>query len=213
MALELIGRKVKMGNVFRDDGTRLTVTFVELVPLTVTQVKREDGPDGYSAIQVGWDPVPGHRLTRAEVGHQKSREGMPFRRLTEMRVDDPSGFEVNQRLGFDAVGVGDTVDVVGTSKGRGFAGGMKRHHFHGQSGSHGTSKVHRKPMSSGATDAARVFKGTRKPGHMGASGVTVKNLEVVLLDEESGIMAVRGAVPGPSGSLLRIVPRRAGSEA
>jgi large subunit ribosomal protein L3 len=208
MVLELMGRKVRMGNIFRDDGARVPVTFVELIPLTVTRVKREDGPDGYSAIQVGWDPVPGHKLTRAEVGHQKNKEGMPFRRLAEMRVDDPSGYKLNQRIGFDMVGIGDRIDVVGTSKGRGFAGGMKRHHFHGQSGSHGTSKVHRKPMSSGATDAARVFRGTRKPGHMGASGVTVRNLEVVMLDEKSGIMAIKGAVPGPSGGLLRIIPRK-----
>lgn len=202
-----------MGNLFQEDGTRVPVTFLELVPLTVTQVKRKDGRDGYSAVQVGWDRVPGHRLTRPQLGHLKSIKGMPFRRLQEMRVDNADAFQVSQELDFDILKVGDRVDVVGTSKGRGFAGGMKRHHFHGQSSSHGTSKVHRKPMSSGATDAARVFRGTKKPGHMGASGCTVKNLEVMLLDDEAGIIALKGAVPGPSGGILRIIPRTRGTGA
>ncbi len=195
-----------MGNVFKEDGKRVPVTFVELLPLTVIQVKKEDGPDKYSAIQVGWDPVPGHRLTRAEVGHQKKIDGKPRRKLAEIRVDDPSKYEVNTELPTDFIKVGDKVDVVGTSKGRGFAGVMKRHGFHGQSSSHGVSKTHRKPMSSGATDAARVFKGTKKPGHMGNERVTVRNLEIVLFDEDKGIVAIKGAVPGPSGRLLRIIP-------
>jgi large subunit ribosomal protein L3 len=206
MALELIGRKIQMGNVFKEDGTRVPVTFVELVPLTVIQVKKEDGPDKYGAIQVGWDPVPGHRLTRAEVGHQKKIDGKPRRKLAEMRVDDPSKYEVNTELPIDLLKVGDKVDIVGTTKGRGFAGVMKRYGFHGQSSSHGVSKTHRKPMSSGATDAARVFKGTKKPGHMGNAQVTVRNLEIVLFDEEKGVVAIKGAVPGPSGRLLRIIP-------
>jgi len=210
MALELIARKIKMGNIFRDDGTRLAVTFVELVPLRVIQVKRADGHDGYSALQVGYDPIEGHRLTRAEVNHQREISGKPMRYLTEMKVDDPSQYSVNQKLDWDLVKEGDRVDVVGVSKGRGFAGGMKRHGFHGQSSSHGTSKTHRKPMSSGATDAARVFKGTKKPGHMGAERVTVRNLEVVMMDGDSGVVAISGAVPGPSGGLLRIIPRETG---
>jgi large subunit ribosomal protein L3 len=207
MALELIGRKIKMGNIFREDGTRQAVTFIELVPLTVTQVKRADGPDKYSAIQVGYDPVEGHRLTRAEANHQKGISGKPMRYLTEMRIDNPAEFRVNQKLEWDLVKIGDKVDVIGVSKGRGFAGGMKRYHFRGQSSSHGTSKTHRKPMSGGATDAARVFKGVRKPGHMGDEQVTVKNLEVVMLDGDTGVVAISGAVPGPSGGLIRIVPR------
>jgi large subunit ribosomal protein L3 len=206
MSLEYIARKIQMGNLFRDDGTRVPVTYVEIVPMTVTQVKRQDGPDGYSAIQVGWDPVAGHRLTRAEVGHQKKIDGKPFKNLMEIRVDDPSQFEINQKLNLGAIKIGDKVKVVGTSKGRGFAGGMKRHHFRGQSGSHGTSKTHRKPMSAGATDAARVFKGVRKPGHMGNVTVTVKNLEIAMVDAEKGLVAVTGAVPGPSGGILRIIP-------
>ncbi|HDS30015.1 MAG TPA: 50S ribosomal protein L3 [Firmicutes bacterium] len=206
MALELLGRKVQMGNIFLEDGLRVSVTFLELVPLTVTQVKHADKKDGYSAVQVGYDPVPGHRLTRAEAGHQKLIKDKVFRRLTEIRVDNPSDFTVNQTLGFDIVNPGDKVDVRGTSKGRGFTGAMKRHNFHGQSGSHGTSKVHRKPMSAGATDAARVFKGTRKPGRMGAETCTVKNLEVALIDTEKGVIALKGSVPGPNGVLVRIIP-------
>ncbi len=205
MALELLGHKIQMGNVFREDGKRVPVTFIELIPLTVIQVKKSDGPDGYSAIQVGWEPVEGHRLNRPRIGHQKNIEGKPRRRLTEFRVDDASQYQVNQTLGWDLVKIGDMVNVIGTSKGRGFAGAMKRHNFHGQSSSHGISKTHRKPMSSGATDAARVFKGTKKPGHMGDARVTVKNLEVILLDEDQGIVAIKGAVPGPSGSLVRIM--------
>ncbi len=195
-----------MGNIFKTDGARIPVTYLELVPLTVTQVKTDEGGDGYSAIQVGYDPVPGHRLTRAEVGHQSGISGKPFRKLAEMRVHNPSDFRIDQKLGFDSVKVGDIVNVSGTSKGRGFTGVMKRHGFHGAPASHGTSKTHRKPMSSGGTDAARVFKGTKKPGHMGAVTCTVKNLEIILLDQESGIIAIKGAVPGPSGGLVRIIP-------
>jgi len=206
MSLEYLGRKIQMGNIFMEDGTRIPVTFVEIIPLTVTQVKKADGPDRYSAIQLGWDAVPGHRLTRAEVGHQKRNQGKPFRHLMEQRVEDASKFEIDQKLEMNLMKVGDKVDVAGTSKGRGFAGAMKRHGFHGQSSSHGVNKTHRKPMSSGATDAARVFKGMRKPGHMGHATVTVKNLEIVLHDEEKGIVAVKGAVPGPNGGLIRIVP-------
>ncbi len=206
MALELLGHKVKMGNIFQDDGKRIPVTFIELIPLTVTQVKSKDGPDKYSAIQVGWDPVEGHKLTRAEVGHQKKIDGKPRKRLTEMLVDDTSGYEVNQQLGWDILKVGDIIDVTGTSKGRGFTGVMKRYGFHGAPASHGTSKTHRKPMSAGATDAARVFKGKKNPGHMGNERVTVKNLEIMLLDEDSGIIAVKGSVPGPTGILVRLRP-------
>jgi large subunit ribosomal protein L3 len=204
MALELLGHKVKSGNVFQDDGSRIAVTFVELLSLTVTQVKKESGPDKYSAVQVGWEPVAGHRLSRAEVGHQRKIDGKPRKKLMEMRVDDPSGFEVNTNLGWDILKVGDKVDVVGKSKGRGFAGVMKRHNFRGAPASHGASKVHRKPMSAGGTDAARVFKGLRKPGHMGDVQVTTRNLEVVLLDEQSGVIAIKGAIPGPNGSFVRI---------
>lgn len=206
MALELLGHKVKMGNIFQDDGKRIPVTFIELIPLTVTQVKTKDGPDKYSAIQVGWDPVEGHKLTRAEVGHQKKIDGKPRKRLTEMLVDDTSGYEVNQQLGWDLLKVGDIIDVTGTSKGRGFTGVMKRYGFHGAPASHGTSKTHRKPMSAGATDAARVFKGKKNPGHMGNVRVTVRNLEIMLLDEDSGIIAVKGSVPGPTGILVRLRP-------
>ena len=211
MALELLGRKVKMGNIFREDGSRVPVTFIVLLPLTVTRVKRKDGRDRYSAVQVGYDRVAGHRLSRAEVGHQKQIEGKPFKNLREMRVDDTSAFSVGMPIGYDTVKVGDIVNVIGTSKGRGFTGVVKRYHFHGQSRTHGVSMCHRKPMSGGATDAARVFRGTRKPGRMGNIGCTVKNLEVIMLDQQKGVVAIKGAVPGPSGGHLRIIPALAGS--
>ncbi|HEX9744354.1 MAG TPA: 50S ribosomal protein L3 [bacterium] len=206
MAMEIIGRKVQMGNLFNDDGTAQTVTYIELLPLTVTQVKTAE-KDGYTAIQVGYDRVPGHKLSRPENGHQKHIDGKPFKNLTEFRLDDVSAYSINQELGFDSLEPGAKVNVIGVSKGRGFAGGMRRHGFHGQSSSHGTKRVHRRPMSSGATDAARVFKGTKKPGHMGHEQVTVKNLVVVLIDKETGILAIRGAVPGPPGRIVRIIPR------
>jgi len=204
----MIGKKVKMGNVFMEDGRSIPVTFIDLFPLTVTQVKRADGPDGYSAIQVGYNRVSGHRLTRARSGHQKKIEGKPFKNLIEFRIDNPSNYEIGKEVGFDFAKIGDRVDVIGISKGRGFTGVVKRYHFRGAPASHGTSQVHRKPMSGGATDAARVFKGTRKPGHMGAINVTVKRLEIVLFDRETGILALKGAVPGPSGGLVRIIPSR-----
>jgi large subunit ribosomal protein L3 len=198
-----------MANIFGTDGSSIAVTFVELIPLTVTQIKKTGGKDKYNAIQVGYKRVPGHRLSRPEVGHLKKIEGKPFKHLMEMRIDDLSGFEVGQELGFDLLKVGDAIKVVGTSKGCGFAGVVKRYHFRGQSRTHGTSQVHRKPMSGGGTDAARVFKGTKKPGHMGAISSSVRNLKVALIDTDSSIMAIKGAVPGPSGGLLRIIPLKA----
>ncbi len=206
MKLGLLGHKIKMGNIFQNDGSRTPVTFVELLPLTVTQVKRSDGPDRYNSIQVGWEPVAGHKLTRAEIGHQKNITGKPRKRLAEMRVDSTSDYSIDQKLDWNLIKIGDIVDVTGTSKGRGTAGVMKRYNFKGAPASHGVSKVHRKPMSAGATDAARVFKGKKNPGHMGHVTVTIKNLEIMLLDEEHGVIAVKGAIPGPSGSLVKIVP-------
>jgi large subunit ribosomal protein L3 len=212
MALELLARKIKMGNLFHEDGSTSAVTFVELIPMTVTQIKKSDGKDKYSAIQIGYHRVPGHKLSRPEVGHLKSIEGKPFKYLMEMRVEDLSGYEIGKAISTDFVKIGDVIKVVGTSKGRGFAGAMKRYHFHGQPASHGVSQVHRKPMSGGATDAARVFKGTKKPGHMGACSATVKNLKIAMIDEKSGIVAIKGAVPGPSGGLLRIIPQKSGAK-
>jgi large subunit ribosomal protein L3 len=205
MTLELIGKKLRMTSLPNEDGSTTPVTFIELYPLVVTQVKTPE-TDGYWALQVGWDRVKGHRLTKPELGHLKGIEGLPCKRLVEFRLENPAEHQVGDVLPWDIVEKGLKVKVTGITKGRGFTGVMKRHGFHGACASHGVSKVHRKPMSSGATDAARVFKGTKKPGRYGNTRSTVLNIEVVDLDPESGLLVLKGSVPGATGGMVHIVP-------
>jgi large subunit ribosomal protein L3 len=203
MPLELIGKKLRMTTLPNEDGTRTPVTLIELYPLVVTQVKTPE-TDGYWALQVGWGHVKGHRLPKPELGHQRGIEGLPFKHLAEFRLDTAADYQVGDILPWDIVSRGAKVKVSGTSKGRGFTGVMKRHGFHGATSSHGTSKVHRKPQSSGATDAARVFKGTKKPGRYGNRRASALNLEVVDLDGDSGLLVLKGSVPGASGGTVRV---------
>jgi large subunit ribosomal protein L3 len=205
MPLELIGKKLRMTTLPNDDGTRTPVTLIELYPLVVTQVKTPEA-DGYWAVQVGWERVKGHRLAKPELGHQKGIEGLPCKHLCEFRLDEPAEYGVGDKIPWDIVSKGSRVKVAGITKGRGFTGVIKRHGFHGAKDSHGASKVHRKPQSSGATDAARVFKGTLKPGRYGNRRSKVLNLEVVDLDAENGLLVLKGSVPGASGGTVRIVP-------
>jgi large subunit ribosomal protein L3 len=205
MSFELIGKKLRMTSLPQDDGSTTPVTLIELYPLIVLQVKTPD-TDGYWALQVGYDRVPGHRLNKPELGHQKGIEGLPCKRLIEFRLDGPAEYQVGETLPWDIVGEGTTVNVIGRTKGRGFTGVMKRHGFHGAKATHGTSQVHRKPQSGGATDAARVFKGVKKPGRYGNTRSTVLNMKVVELDEEHGLLVLKGSVPGANGKIIRIVP-------
>lgn len=205
MSFELIGKKLHMTALPNDDGSITPVTLIELFSLVVTQVKTPE-TDGYWALQVGYGRVAGHKLNKPELGHQKGIEGLPCRDLMEFRLDGPPEYQVGDILPWDIVDEGSLVKVIGRSKGRGFTGVMKRHGFKGSKDSHGASKVHRKPQSSGATDAARVFKGVKKPGRYGNKRSSVLNVNVVSLDQRNGLLVLKGSVPGATGGVVRIVP-------
>jgi large subunit ribosomal protein L3 len=198
----MLGKKIGMTQIFDSDGNRVGVTAIEAGPCYVTQIRTQE-TDGYFAVQIGFGETKERRLNKALVGHLRTKGANPLRWLREVHtlsdeVPEP-GSEI--RVG-DVFSEGDMVKVTGISKGRGFAGAVKRHHFHGGPGGHG-SMVHRKPQSSGATDPARTFKGTKKPGHMGAARVTQKGLRVVGIDPEKNLLLVSGSVPGaPKGLVL-----------
>lgn len=215
----LIGRKVGMTHLFRPTGDRVAVTVLQLGPCVVTQQKTV-ASDGYNALQLAFEPVLDEATQRALAPEQRERRlakrvAKPQRRhfdkagvsahrvLREVHVDEPEAAPVGTVLTCDMFAQGEQVKVTGTSKGRGFAGAMRRHNFSGQGASHG-AKIHRKPASAGATDAARVFRGKRSPGHLGAAQVTTRGLVVELVDLEQGLVAVRGAVPGPVGGLIMV---------
>ncbi len=196
----ILGRKLGMTQIFGADGTALPVTVLEALPSTVVQVKSQE-KDGYNAVQLGYGFR--RRLNKPLQGHMKGLG--QFRYLREFPVEDPGQWQVGQKVGCEIFQPGDLVDVVGISKGKGFAGVVKRHGFAGGPKSHGQSDRWRAPGSIGAgTDPGRVIKGLRMAGHMGACQVTAKNLLVVHVDPAKGIMMVKGAVPGHKGSLLKI---------
>ena len=202
MAQVILGKKVGMTRVFDDEGKQLAVTVIEAGPCVVVQRKTVD-TDGYEAIQVGFEDKKRSRTNSPMTGHFESRNISPKRYLREFRLEGDDQYEVGQELRVGSFKKGQVVDIIGTSKGKGFAGGMKRHGFRGGPASHG-SKVHRSPQSSGATDAARVFKGTRKPGHMGDARVTAQGLTVVDVHAADNLLVVKGSVPGGRGGLLVI---------
>jgi large subunit ribosomal protein L3 len=194
--------------VFDDNGRAVAVTVVEAGPCVVVQRKTAD-KDGYEAIQVGFDDRPLARTNQPLTGHFRAHGvNVPKRHLREFRLDDAGAeYSEGQELTVALFEAGQAIEVVGTTKGRGFTGVVKRHHFHGGPASHG-SKVHRVPMSGGATDAARVFKGHKNPGHMGAEQRTVKGLRVFDIDAEHNLIVVRGAIPGPRGGLVVVLPAK-----
>ncbi|MFN3728758.1 MAG: 50S ribosomal protein L3 [Fimbriimonadaceae bacterium] len=199
----IIGKKVGMTHVFTEDGKMVPVTVIEAGPVFVTQVKTEE-TDGYAAVQVGYDEIGDKNLTFPKYGHLK-KAGLTknLRTLREFRVEETNGYETGQEITVEIFEPGQEVTVTGTSKGRGFAGGVKRHHFRGQHMTHGYM-THRRPLSSGATGPQRVFKGTKKPGHMGNARVTQKGMSVVKVDAERNLLLVSGTVPGPNGGLVMI---------
>jgi len=192
-----------MTQVFDESGRLVPVTVIEAGPVTVTQKKTAE-TDGYEAVQVGFGPAKERRLTKPVLGHLKKAGAKPLRYLRELPAAGMDDLEVGREVKADDVfAAGDTVAVTGTSKGKGFAGVVKRWHFHGGDMTHG-SMIHRKPQSGGATDAARTFKGVKRPGRMGGDTVTVRRLKVVRVDTERNLLLVRGAVPGANGGLLTI---------
>jgi large subunit ribosomal protein L3 len=203
MTEAILAKKLGMTQVFAANGEAKGVTVVEAGPCVVTQIKTQE-KDGYDAIQIGFGARK--RLNDPMRGHLK-RLGQ-FRYLREVRVDDPNAYEIGQKLGAELFEEGDIIDVVGTSKGRGFAGGVKRHHFHGGPKTHGQSDRHRAPGSIGSgTTPGRVRKGLRMAGHMGDERVTVKNLKVFESNPARGLLLIEGSVPGGVNGLLRIVKR------
>jgi large subunit ribosomal protein L3 len=204
----ILGRKVGMTQLFDERGEIVPVTVIEAGPCFVTQIKREDS-DGYQAIQIGFDEIKPKRLTKGEQGHLKRNDLPMLRHLREIRVKDESQYELGQRITVDIFQPGERVDVVGKSKGRGFAGTVKRHGFARQPKTHGQSDRERAPGSIGATTGtARVFKGKRMAGRMGNARVTAENILVALVDPERNLLAVRGSVPGAKGSLVLVKPAR-----
>ncbi len=198
----IVGEKVGMTQVWDAEHRAVPVTVVKVAPVRVVQVKTPES-DGYSALQVTYGIR--RAVSKPESGHF-ARAGMdPGKRLVELRLDDSSAYSVGQELDATILEAGERVDVTAVSKGKGFAGGMKRHNFKGQGASHGNHKKHRSPGAIGAcATPARVFKGTRLPGRMGAQRVTTTNLEVVRADVERELVLVKGAIPGPRGGLVLI---------
>lgn len=203
----LIGRKIGMTQIFDESGAAIPVTLIEAGPCYVTQVRRPDR-DGYSAVQLGFQEVNPRRLTGGQLGHLKRNNLPPLRYLREFRVKEP---DVNEgdKVTVEVFDVGDRVDVIGVTKGRGFQGGVKRHGFGGGPKTHGQSDRLRAPGSIGSTSTpGRVLKGTRMAGRMGGVRVTAQNLRVELVDPSRNLIAVRGSVPGPRGGLVLIKEAR-----
>jgi len=199
----ILGTKVGMTHVFAEDGRMIPVTVIQAGPVHVTQIKSTD-KEGYNAVQVGFEEISDKRLTYPKYGHLK-KAGLTtnLRFLREFRVDDPSSFSLGQTIDASIFADGEDVHVTGISKGRGFAGGVKRYGFKGQHMTHGYM-THRRPLSNGATGPQRVFKGSRRPGHMGDDQVTQKGLKVVKVDAERNLILVSGSVPGANGTLVTI---------
>ncbi len=204
MITGILGKKIGMTQVFRDGGVVAAVTAIEAGPCTVTQIKTK-AKEGYEAVQLGFGQAK--RLNRPQRGHLKKLG--PYRHLREFRVEDAAKIQLGNTVDVGIFNPGDLVDVTGTSKGRGFAGVVKRHHFAGGPKSHGQSDRHRAPGSIGAgTDPGRVIKGLKMAGHMGNERVTVQKLQVVKADPERNLLLVRGAVPGARNGLLLIEKSR-----
>ncbi len=202
MVNSIVGKKVGMTHVFNEDGSVVPVTVIEAGPVVVTQIRTEK-TDGYTAVQVGFGDIKEKRLNKPAAGHLKKAGVAPKRCLREFRTDDVGDMQLGQEVKVDVFAVGDKVSVTGTSKGKGFAGAVKRWHFHGGDMTHG-SMVHRKPQSGGATDAARTFKGVKRPGRMGGERVTTQGLTVVRADTDKNLLLIKGAVPGANGGLVII---------
>lgn len=202
MSKGLLGKKVGMTQIFRETGEIVPVTVIEAGPCVIVQKKTVEA-DGYNAIQLGFGEKREALANKPLKGHFAKAEQKPLRYLREVRVENVDEYQVGQEIKADLFVTGEHIDVVGTSKGKGFAGGIKRHGFQRGPMAHG-SKYHRRPGSLGAKGPARVFKGRKLPGRMGADRVTVQNLEVVRVDADRNLLLVRGAIPGPKGSLVMI---------
>lgn len=198
----LLGRKLGMTQVWDEQNKLIPVTVVEITPNVVTQIRTPE-IDGYDAIQIAFGSIDPRKVNQPKAGHFKAAGTTPRRHLTEVRTANASEYELGQEIAVDVFAAGQKVDVVGTSKGKGFAGVMKRHNFAGVSASHGAHRNHRKPGSIGASSTpSRVFRGMRMAGRMGGDRVTVQNLTIHAVDAEKGLLLVKGAVPGARGRIV-----------
>jgi large subunit ribosomal protein L3 len=205
----IIGKKVGMTQVFDEQGNVVPVTVIQAGPCYVTQIRNE-GRDGYSAVQLGFGETKPQRLTQGQLGHLRRNNLPALRHIREFRIKNGEvDVQEGQEIKVDVFTIGERVDVIGTSKGRGFAGTIKRHNFNRQPKSHGQSDRERAPGSVGQNSfPGRTMKGQRMAGHMGSERVTMQNLEVVVVDAEKNLLAVRGSVPGANGGIVLIKPAR-----
>ena len=200
----ILGTKLGMTQVFDDSNRIVPVTVVAAGPCVVTQVRTPDN-DGYSAVQLAYGAIDPRKVNKPVAGHYAKAGVTPRRHLVELRTTDAGDYEVGQELTAEVFEAGAVVDVVGTTKGKGTAGVMKRHGFRGLPASHGTQRKHRSPGSiGGCATPARVFKGVRMAGRMGNERVTTQNLTVHRVDPEAGLLLIKGAVPGPKGGLVLV---------
>ena len=201
----IIGKKIGMTQIFDEAGKVIPVTVVEAGPCVVVQKKTVEN-DGYAALQLGYGDVKVQRVNKPMKGHFDKADVACKKTLKEFRLDDCDSLNVGDIVKADTFAVGDAIDVVGTSKGKGFAGAIKRHNQHRLKETHGTGPVHRQAGSMGACSSpSRIYKGKGMAGHMGAERVTVQNLEIVKIDAENNLIAIKGAVPGPKGGIVYIV--------
>lgn len=201
----IIGKKIGMTQIFDERGKVIPVTVIEAGPCAVVQKKTVDN-DGYNSLQFGFGDLKPHKVNKPQKGHFAKADVAPKRTLREFRFDDINALNVGDIVKADAFTIGDIVDVRGISKGKGFQGTVKRYNNKTLKQTHGTGPVHRHAGSmGGCSSPSRIFKGKKLPGHMGASTVTVQNLEVVKVDAQNNLIALRGAVPGPKGGTVTII--------
>ena len=200
----LLGEKLGMTQVWDADNRLIPVTVVAVGPCVVTQL-RSEGIDGYNAVQIGYGQIDPRKVTKPLTGHFEKAGVTPRRHLAELRTSDAGEYSLGQELTAEAFEAGQKVDVVGRTKGKGFAGVMKRHGFAGVSASHGAHRNHRKPGSiGGCATPGRVFKGMRMAGRMGGVRQTTQNLQIHAVDAEKGLLLIKGAVPGPAGAVVLV---------
>lgn len=200
----ILGEKLGMTQVWDENNKVVPVTVIKAGPCVVTQVRTAE-KDGYSAIQLGFGAIDPRKVNKPDAGHFAKASVTPRRYITELRTSNAGEYTLGQELTAETFQVGEIVDVTGTSKGKGFAGVMKRHGFHGLRASHGVKRKHRSPGSIGAcATPGRVFKGIRMAGRMGNDRITTQNLKVQSVDAENGLLLIKGSVPGPQGALVLV---------
>src|SRR5690625_1547696 len=202
MTKGILGRKIGMTQIFLENGELVPVTVVQAEPNVVLK-KRTNETDGYEAVQLGFDDKKDHRANKAEKGHAEKANTTPKRYVREFRTSKVDKYEVGQQIGVDVFEAGEIIDVTGTSKGKGYAGSVKRHNYATGPKTHG-SRFHRTGGSMGSVDGSRVFKGKALPGQMGAEQVTIQNLEIVQVDAERNVLLIKGNIPGAKKSLVKV---------